>query len=114
MSSLRIQKWEIKISVLKHKSVINIKVKGKMRLEQSTENTENLKGGDLKEAIKRDSQKANLVKMTAEIMKCSPDLVYKVLAGTRINDQIFTCYMELLQGESALLKAVKKLVPFNI
>lgn len=61
----------------------------------------------------RDSKRAALVKNVADIHRLSTSMVYKVLAGERNNEDVFSTYMFLLQGGNALKEEAKKLVPFN-
>lgn len=70
------------------------------------------KGGD--SVTRRSAATASLVKRTAELMGVTEQLVYKVLRGYRTNEQVMACYITLLEGETQLLDAVKKLVPFNL
>jgi hypothetical protein len=49
---------------------------------------------------------------TAECVGVSTSLVTKVINGERNNDKVLSTFMELQEGENALLDAVKKLVPF--
>lgn len=61
---------------------------------------------------KHDNARRARIKRTAEITGYSESMVEKVLADKRTNDNVFAVYMELLEGENALVEAVKKLVPF--
>ena len=96
------------------KTVNNIKVQGRKGVENTVKNIPPPMGGDSKNGNKKDIQTTNLVKNTAEIMGVSTRFVRYVIGGERNNEQVFTCYMELLEGETKLIKEVKKLVPFNI
>jgi excinuclease UvrABC helicase subunit UvrB len=63
-----------------------------------------------KDTVKRRRDVATLV---AEIHGVTADHVRKVIRGDRENEQILTTYMEILEGDSLLLIAVKKAVPFD-
>jgi hypothetical protein len=70
-------------------------------------------------AKKRESKKATLVEMTAEVSGVSKRSVQRVINGTQENDFVFDTYMNIKEGvekvlvENKLLAAVEKLVPFN-
>jgi hypothetical protein len=70
-------------------------------------------------AKKRESKKATLVEMTAEVAGVSKRSVQRVINGTQANDFVFGTYMNIKEGvekvlvENKLLAAVEKLVPFN-
>ncbi len=95
-------------------SANNIEVGVEKGGERKAKCTPNVAGGNLKDAIEKDLQHANRIKNTAEIMGVTQRYVRYVVGGERNNDQIFTCYMELLEGETKLIKSVKDLVPFDI
>lgn len=63
--------------------------------------------------IKRDSEIATRVKKVAELTGFSRRYVYMVINADRYNEDVMNMYMQLQEGENALLMAVKKLVPFN-
>ena len=67
---------------------------------------------NLDKRIGYDPQRPYLVKRTADIHRVSKRYVYMILNGERENEEIFTTYMELLEGSDALIEAVKKAVPF--
>ncbi len=71
-------------------------------------------GGDFTNEKKRNAQKTRLVEITAKLMNVSKDDVYKILRGRHENDQVFTCYMTLMEKEIIMIEQVKNLVPFNI
>lgn len=62
---------------------------------------------------KRDAEMANRVKRTAELCGVCRPSVYRILRGDRVNEEVFTTYMELLERDNKLMEEVKKLVPFN-
>lgn len=68
---------------------------------------------------RRDPEKANIVEKTAEIHGVSKRLVYQVISGDRINEEVLTTYMNLLEAykeatEHVKLKAhINKIVPIN-
>ena len=61
--------------------------------------------------IPYDPQRPYLVKRTADIHRVSKRYVYMILDGERENEEIFSTYMELLEGSNALIELVKKAVP---
>lgn len=61
---------------------------------------------------KRDAINAARVIKTAECVGVSTSLVQKVIRGDRNNDKVLSVFMEIQEGENALLEQVKKLVPF--
>ena len=64
--------------------------------------------------VSRDNRKALIVKKVAEKNRVSTNLVYKVLAGDRDNEQILSDYLTIKEEvDNAIVNAVKKLVPFN-
>jgi len=68
---------------------------------------------------KRDTKKAALVKITAEVIGVSTRTVERVTEGTQNNELVFETFMNIKEGfdkvieENKLLLAVEKLVPFN-
>ena len=60
---------------------------------------------------KRDSKRATLVKMTAESLGVSTDLVKRVLRMERKNEQVLATYLELDEGMNLLLQEVKRVAP---
>ena len=62
---------------------------------------------------KREAEVATRVERTADITGVSKRYVRLVLNGERRNDQVLSIYMQLQEGETLLLQAVKELVPFN-
>ena len=61
----------------------------------------------------KDNKKALIVKKLAEKHGVKPNMVYKVLAGDRNNDEILGDYLEMSEElDNLLLQAVKKAVPF--
>ncbi len=66
-----------------------------------------------KKTIAHDSDKASLVKKTADIHGVSTRFVYMVLNGERGNDEVFTTYMNLHEGVNDLVEAVKQMVQFK-
>ncbi len=62
---------------------------------------------------KRDVKRAATVKETAEATGVSTRYVNMVMNGERENESVVSVFMELTEGKSLLLDAVKKLVPFN-
>jgi hypothetical protein len=61
---------------------------------------------------KRDTIRAALVKQTAEITGVSVRSVERVLAAQQENEKVLQVYLEMQQGNTALVDAVKELVPF--
>jgi prolyl-tRNA editing enzyme YbaK/EbsC (Cys-tRNA(Pro) deacylase) len=65
----------------------------------------------------RDAIRASRVKRTARIVGVSEDLVYKVLATDRENDDVEFVYHAIVDADNdtdnKLLAAVKNLIPFN-
>lgn len=61
----------------------------------------------------RDSEKAVRVKRTAITAGVSQSLVYKVIKGERVHDEVMRIYMQLEEGENLLLQAVKQAAPFE-
>jgi hypothetical protein len=65
----------------------------------------------------RDSEKAVRVKRTAMIVGVSKRTVYRVIRGEESDEKtvekVMAVYMELSEGETLLIKAVKKALPFN-
>lgn len=61
----------------------------------------------------RDSEVATRVKRTAELAGVTERYVYLVISGERNNENVLGIYMQLQEGESLLLQAVKELIPFN-
>lgn len=69
-------------------------------------------------STKRDPETATRVKRTSELCGVSPTTVYRVIIGDeRISketaDKVMTVYMELKEGETQLIEAVRQLVPFE-
>lgn len=67
---------------------------------------------------KKDSEVATRIKRTAEMAGVSQRTVRRILKaefnGEReVRNRVLMIYMELEKGESTLLSAVKKLIPFN-
>lgn len=62
-----------------------------------------------KKTIGKDELKPIVVKKVAEKHRVKPNLVYKVLNGTRNNEGVLEDYME---GHNKLLEAVRNLIPF--
>ena len=62
---------------------------------------------------KRNAEMAYRVKRTAEICGLNTMSVYRILRGDRVNEEVFTTYMELRERDNKLLDEVKKLVPFT-
>lgn len=62
---------------------------------------------------KRDTIRAARVLKTATTMGVSQRYVQMVLNGERENSEVMEVFMEISEGEDALLAEVKKLVPFN-
>jgi hypothetical protein len=62
---------------------------------------------------KRDSEVATRVKRTAELTGVDVRSVYRVLNGDQKNEIVLSTYMQLQEGETLLMQAVKELVPFN-
>ena len=65
-----------------------------------------------------DPMKTFIVKKMADKRGVSQSLIRKVINGDRINEELFSEYIELYQEatnlvENKLLKAVNELVPFN-
>jgi len=67
----------------------------------------------MKQPKKRDAEKANRVKRTAELCGVCRPTVYRVSMGDRENEEVFTTYMELMERDNKLMEEVKRLVPFN-
>jgi predicted transcriptional regulator len=65
----------------------------------------------------RSSEVAIRVKRTADIVGVSRRTVYRVIRGEETDketvEKIMVVYMQLSEGETLLIKAVKKAVPFN-
>lgn len=65
----------------------------------------------------RDPERAAIVKKVVRITGVSPRHVYRVIRGDRKNENVLSCYMEILEAgnemENRLKEEVKKLVPFN-
>ena len=61
---------------------------------------------------KRDTVKAARIKKTAELTGVSDRSVRRVINGDQDNPTVMQVYLELEEGENALLTAVKQLVPF--
>lgn len=55
----------------------------------------------------------DLASTVAKIHKVSPGYVRKVRLGDRQNEAIMTTLMEILEGRTALLQAVQKVVPIS-
>lgn len=66
----------------------------------------------MEKTIKRDTEKAALVAKVARICRVTKRQVYRVISGDQDNEQIINAYMTLLEGECALVEAVRKAVPF--
>lgn len=67
---------------------------------------------------RRDSEVATRVKRTAELTGASVRTVYRVLRGDeevdlKTSEKVLSVYMQLSEGETLLIKAVKKAVPFT-
>lgn len=60
----------------------------------------------------RDVERAARVKKVARIAGVTEREVRNVLKGDRNNEKIISAYMEILEGENALMEAVKQLIPF--
>lgn len=58
-----------------------------------------------------DPMKPFLVQKVADMHGVSKAYVYMILNCERENEEIFSSYMELLEGTNNLLEAVKKAVP---
>lgn len=67
----------------------------------------------MKNTITRDTVNAARVHRVAEMAGVSKRYVRMVIKGKRENEQVLRAYMELAEGENALLEAVKELVPFK-
>lgn len=63
--------------------------------------------------IKRDPQRADLVKKTAAIHNVTPRYVNYILQMERENEEILSTYMFLLQEGNKLVEEAAKLVPFK-
>lgn len=61
----------------------------------------------------RDAMRATLIHKTADITGISTRQVRRVIQGTSKNAEVMTVYMELLEGSTKLVDAVKMLVPFG-
>lgn len=61
----------------------------------------------------RDTIRAARVKRTAEICRVSVRMVQLVVNGDRENEEVFSTYMALAEGENLLIQSVKRLVAFN-
>jgi hypothetical protein len=66
-----------------------------------------------KKTNKRDPQRADLVKKTADIHHVTPRYVYQILAMERESEEILATYMFLLQEGNRLVEEAAKLVPFK-
>lgn len=69
-------------------------------------------------STRRDPETATRVKRTAELVGVSTRTVYRVIIGDeKISDEtrdiVMTVYMELKEGETQLIEAVRQLVPFE-
>lgn len=51
--------------------------------------------------------------LVAEMHGVSKRYVNMVIEGTRVNESILTSYMQIKEGKTILIEAVKKAVPFN-
>jgi hypothetical protein len=67
----------------------------------------------MRKTIKRTSQVSARVQLTAEIVGCSTRHVQHVLSGDRVNDEIMKVYLEVGEGGSKLLNAIKLAVPLD-
>jgi hypothetical protein len=63
-------------------------------------------------ATKRNAIRASRVKKTAELTGFSESYVRKILNTQRENEKVLEVYMSIVEGENALLDAVRKAVPF--
>ncbi|MGQ0740179.1 MAG: hypothetical protein ACT4OJ_14100 [Bacteroidota bacterium] len=65
---------------------------------------------------KRSSEIATRVNRTAVIAGVSRRTVYRIIKGAEADketaDRVLAIYMQLSEGETLLIKAVKKVVPF--
>lgn len=61
----------------------------------------------------RDTQRAAIIKKTAEIVGVSERYVRLVLNGDRENQDVVLVFMELSEGSTKLVQQVRKLVPLN-
>lgn len=61
----------------------------------------------------RNALEAARIQRTSEITGVSVRMVQMVVKGDRKNEEVFTTYMTLYEGENELVKAVKELIPFN-
>jgi hypothetical protein len=62
---------------------------------------------------KKDTRRAAFIKDTAELAGVSQRQAQRVLAGDQENETVISVFMEIQEGYTALLDAVKQLVPFN-
>lgn len=62
---------------------------------------------------KTDTIKAARIIKTADVTKHSTRQVQRVLKGEQKNDTILEVFMQIEEGENALLEEVKRTVPFN-
>ena len=60
----------------------------------------------------RDSENATRVARTAALCGVSVQWVRKVIRGDASDEKVLKVFMELQEGENALLEEVQKLVPF--
>lgn len=66
--------------------------------------------GKTRPSVKTNDDTASLV---AEMHGVSKRYVNMVIEGVRINENILTSYMQIKEGKTILIDAVKKAVPFN-
>ena len=64
--------------------------------------------------VKRNARRAATVIETAELVGVTPRAVQMVLSGDRRNEGVLSIFMEIDERHNALLREVKKLVPFTL
>ncbi|MDP1810570.1 MAG: hypothetical protein Q8K66_04115 [Sediminibacterium sp.] len=67
----------------------------------------------MKKKRNRDTVRAAIIIKTARIVGVSERQVNRVLNGDQQNEEVVLVFMELSEGETKLVKEVRKLVPLN-
>jgi len=64
-------------------------------------------------SYKPSRKRDDLATIVADIHGVTADYVRKVRNGERENEEILATYMDILEGKTALIEAVKKTVPIH-
>lgn len=68
---------------------------------------------NLDKASRKSKRGDDTAALVAEMYGVTVRYVNMVIEGTRYNEKIVASYMQLKEGKSLLIEAVKKAVPFN-